>query len=147
MAHFHEIIKKSTTRAAKTEDDYDYPDDLPHVKINRLKSFRAREASELLLIPGEDLMLSSMFCQLYRELRQYNDEKLRISYTHPMDDGQSRTFKIKFEGEGVDDYGGPYREIFQQICEVRFSFVNVRLSFFLFQFDRRVFANKLKECP
>lgn len=33
-----------------------------------------------------------------------------------MDDGQSRTFKIKFEGEGVDDYGGPYREVFQQIC-------------------------------
>ena len=34
-----------------------------------------------------------------------------------MDDGQSRTFKVKFDGEGVDDYGGPYREIFQQICE------------------------------
>jgi hypothetical protein len=115
--HFWEVVKRSVTRPAKTEDDYDYPDDLPHVKINRLKSFRAREASELLLIPGEDLMLSSMFCQLWRELRQHNDEKLRISYTHPMDDGQSRTFKIKFEGEGVDDYGGPYREIFQQICE------------------------------
>ena len=34
-----------------------------------------------------------------------------------MDDGQSRTFKVKFDGEGVDDYGGPYREIFQKICE------------------------------
>jgi len=32
-----------------------------------------------------------------------------------MDDGQCRTFKIKFEGEGVDDYGGPYRELFQQV--------------------------------
>lgn len=117
MSHFWEVLKKTATRPAKTEDDYDYPDDLAHVKINRLKSFRAREASELLKIPGEDLMLSSMFCQMWRELRQHNDEKLRISYTHPMDDGQARTFKIKFEGEGVDDYGGPYREIFQQICE------------------------------
>ena len=35
-----------------------------------------------------------------------------MGYTHPMDDGQERTFKVKFEGEGVDDYGGPYREIF-----------------------------------
>jgi hypothetical protein len=34
-----------------------------------------------------------------------------------MDDGQSRAFKVKFEGEGVDDYGGPYREVFQKICE------------------------------
>ena len=62
-------------------------------------------------------MLSSMFCQLWKELRQHPQEKLRITYTHPMDDGQSRTFKVRFEGEGVDDYGGPYREIFQQICD------------------------------
>ncbi|CAE7431374.1 HERC1 [Symbiodinium microadriaticum] len=34
-----------------------------------------------------------------------------------MDDGQSRTFKVRFEGEGVDDYGGPYREVFQKVCE------------------------------
>jgi HECT-domain (ubiquitin-transferase) len=25
--------------------------------------------------------------------------------------------QVKFEGEGVDDYGGPYREIFQLICD------------------------------
>ncbi|RLN67201.1 hypothetical protein BBJ29_006242 [Phytophthora kernoviae] len=35
-------------------------------------------------------------------------------YSHPMDDGQLRSFKVKFEGEGVDDYGGPYREFFSQ---------------------------------
>jgi hypothetical protein len=40
-----------------------------------------------------------------------------MNYTHPMDDGQSRAFKISFEAEGVDDYGGPYREVFQQICD------------------------------
>ena len=68
-------------------------------------------------IPGDDLFFSSMFCQLWQELRQHQQEKLRNSYTHPMDDGQSRAFKVKFDGEGVDDYGGPYREIFQQICD------------------------------
>ena len=40
-----------------------------------------------------------------------------MGYTHPMDDGQERTFKVKFEGEGVDDYGGPYREFFSQVVE------------------------------
>ena len=116
ICHFLEVLKKTSTKPAKTEDDYDYPENLPHVKINRLKAFRAREASELMHVPGNDLLSFSMFCQLWFELRQYNSERLRISYTHPMDDGQSRTFKIKFEGEGVDDYGGPYREVFQQIC-------------------------------
>ena len=64
------------------------------MKINRFKSFRAREASELLGIPGEDLLASSMFCQLWKELRGVTNEKLRMSYTHPMDDGQARTFKV-----------------------------------------------------
>lgn len=117
LNHFWEVVKKTTTRPAKTEDDYDYPEDLPHLHINRLKSFRAKEASELMNIPGEDLMMSSIFVQMWRELGLFSSERLRISYTHPMDDGQSRTFKIKFDGEGVDDYGGPYREIFQQMCD------------------------------
>lgn len=114
---FWSILNSSALRTAKTEDDYDYPEDLPQIKINRLKSFRAREASEIFSIPGEDLFFSSIFCQLWKELRQFPGEKLRICYAHPMDDGQSRTFKIKFEGEGVDDYGGPYREVLQQVCD------------------------------
>lgn len=117
LTYFWDIVHKSTARTSKTDDDYDYPEDLPQIKINRLKSFRAKEASQLLHIPGEDLILSSIFCQLWKELRAHPSEKLRISYSHPMDDGQSRTFKIKFDAEGVDDYGGPYREIFQQVCD------------------------------
>ena len=116
LRHFAEIVNKSAAKAAKTEDDYDYPDDLPQVKLNRFTSFRAKEASEFLKIPGDDLLFSSLFCQLWQEMRQHSQEKVRICYAHPMDDGQSRTFKVKFEAEGVDDYGGPYREIFQQIC-------------------------------
>ena len=114
---FMECLAKSATKPSKTEDDYDYPDDLPQVRINRIRSFRAREAADLHGVPGEDLVPSSMFHQLWSELRQQPLEKLRISYTHPMDDGQCRAFKIRFDGEGVDDYGGPYREIFQQVFD------------------------------
>ena len=45
-------------------------------------------------IPGDDLLSSSLFCQLWKELRHVTNEKLRMSYTHPMDDGQARTFKV-----------------------------------------------------
>ena len=57
---------------------------------------------------------SSLFGQLFNELHFLRPVSLRMGYTHPMDDGQERTFKVKFEGEGVDDYGGPYREVFAQ---------------------------------
>ena len=33
--------------------------------------------------------------------------------------GQRRAFKVRFLGEGVNDYGGPYRAVFEQ---VRFVF-------------------------
>ena len=29
--------------------------------------------------------------------------------------GQKRAFKVKFQGEGVNDYGGPYRAVFEQV--------------------------------
>jgi len=63
----------------------------------------------------QDRVNLSIFGQLFRELHFLKPTALRMGYTHPMDDGQERTFKVKFEGEGVDDYGGPYREVFAQI--------------------------------
>jgi hypothetical protein len=42
---------------------------------------------------------------------------IRVGYTHPMDDGQQRSFKVRFEGEGADDYGGPFRECFAQMVQ------------------------------
>ena len=63
----------------------------------------------------QDRVNLSLFGQLFRELHFLKPTALRMGYTHPMDDGQERTFKVKFEGEGVDDYGGPYREVFAQI--------------------------------
>lgn len=94
MDNFKATVAHSAARPARTDDDYDYPDDLPTVKINRFKSFRAKEASEILGLSGEDLISASMFCQLWTELKNVPNDKLRMSYSHPMDDGQSRTFKV-----------------------------------------------------
>jgi hypothetical protein len=59
-------------------------------------------------------LFSSLFGQAFEELHFLPLKTLRMVYSHPMDDGQLRSFKVKFEGEGVDDYGGPYREFFSQ---------------------------------
>ena len=68
-----------------------------------------------------------VFVQAFDELHFMEPSALRMAYTHPMDDGQERTFKVKFEGEGVDDYGGPYREVFAQFCsELQVGVIGIR---------------------
>ena len=42
-----------------------------------------------------------MFGQAFDELHFLEPSALRMAYTHPMDDGQERTFKVKFEGRGL----------------------------------------------
>jgi hypothetical protein len=104
------VIDRTTTSTKKADDDYDYPDDLPQVTVNRPKAIAARVRRD-----PEARLAMSLFGQLFSELHFLSLSQLRMGYSHPMDDGQQRTFKVRFEGEGVDDYGGPYREIFTQV--------------------------------
>ena len=106
------MLERTATRAKKAEDDYDYPEDLPQLLLNRPKAAMARDHNDI-----ETRISYSLFGQAFDELHFMDPTTLRMAYTHPMDDGQQRTFKVKFEGEGVDDYGGPYRECFSQFVE------------------------------
>jgi hypothetical protein len=94
--HFSSSLLRSAVRSTRTEDDYDYPDDLPTVSINRFKSFRAKEESEVKGLSGEDFISASMLCQVWSELKNVPIERLRRNYSHPMDDGQARTFKVRY---------------------------------------------------
>ena len=108
---FERGVAESTVRIKKTEDDYDYPETLRIVGLDRTRANDARAA------PAPSMRLdSSIFGQLFAALSGIEPAWLCIRYTHPMDDGQNRTFKVKFLGEGVDDYGGPYREVFSQLA-------------------------------
>ena len=40
------------------------------------------------------------------------DKLFRRSFSHLQDAGQERCFFVEFQGEGVEDYGGPYRAVF-----------------------------------
>ncbi|DBA04539.1 TPA: hypothetical protein N0F65_011087 [Lagenidium giganteum] len=106
---FTSLMEKTANAPKKADDDYDYPEDLPQVMINRPKAASAR-------CHDCDIksLFHSIFGQAFEELHFLPLRTLRMVYSHPMDDGQLRSFKVKFEGEGVDDYGGPYREFFSQ---------------------------------
>lgn len=64
-------------------------------------------------------MRRSVFGQLMSEadLLKWDSMRLRRSYSHIQDAGQKRCFFVKFESEGVDDHGGPYRAVFQLAAE------------------------------
>lgn len=103
------LMEKTANAPKKADDDYDYPDDLPQLLINRPKAATAK------CHPGSlKSLFLSIFGQAFDQLHFLPVKMIRMVYSHPMDDGQLRCFKVKFEGEGVDDYGGPYREFFSQ---------------------------------
>ncbi|RLN82186.1 hypothetical protein BBJ28_00012215 [Nothophytophthora sp. Chile5] len=106
---FTALMNKTANSPKRGDDEYDYPEDLPQLQVNRLKAAAAK------CHPGTtNSLFLSLFGQAFEELHFLPLKTLRMVYSHPMDDGQLRSFKVKFEGEGVDDYGGPYREFFSQ---------------------------------
>lgn len=108
----HQVLQHTITKPKRAEDDYDYPEELPQISLNRHKASLALDR------PATTMRLSnSLIGQAFEELHFLSPTVLRISYSHPMDDGQERCFKVKFDGEGVDDYGGPYRECFTQLFD------------------------------
>ena len=106
------VLERTLTRPKKAEDEYDYPEDLSQLELNRPKAAAARELAD-----PHARVQGSMIGQAFDKLHFQEPTRLRLGYTHPMDDGQQRAFKVKLEGEGVDDYGGPYREVFAQFAQ------------------------------
>ena len=62
-------------------------------------------------------MRQTVFGQLHRDLRAWPAAAFRRSFVCKGHGGQRRAFKVKFMGEGVNDYGGPYRAVFEQVVD------------------------------
>ena len=54
----------------------------------------------------------SVFAQLQSETKSWGGAALRRGYVAKGHGGQKRAFRVKLIGEGVNDYSGPYREVF-----------------------------------
>jgi len=104
-------IKESTTPTAAPPDEYERPDDLREISINRVEARNAEKSKDHLSLP--ERLKVSVFGQLLSSMMSWDDRSLRRAYVHMQDAGQKRAFFVKFTGEGVDDQGGPYRAVFQ----------------------------------
>ena len=66
-------------------------------------------------LPPEARFSQSLFGQLYRKVRGWTSE-YRRNYVFREDKGQGRSFKVQFTGETVQDNGGPYRAVLEQVA-------------------------------
>lgn len=105
-------------------DDFDFPNTMPCLELNRPRAAAAAERARAL--PPARRLVASVFWQAARVLlplaggddslgmgdRAGAGSRLRVAFVHAMDDGQARAFRVRFAGEAADDYSGLYREFF-----------------------------------
>eukprot|EP01035_Chromulina_nebulosa_P017758 gene17758-23358_t len=108
------ILDHTTTLTPLHQDEYEDPREIKSISINRIKA----TVTKLVGVNSVyDRLRQSVFGQLHKELRSWSDGSFRRSYVGKGHGGQKRAFKVKFLGEGVNDYGGPYRAVFEQIID------------------------------
>jgi hypothetical protein len=108
------ILRATTTPTQLPQDEYEDPKELKTVRINCIQAL----AKTLGPIPSASVRLrKSVFGQLYREMRNWSEGHFRRAFVGKGHGGQQRAFKVKFLGEGVNDYGGPYRAVFEKVAE------------------------------
>lgn len=101
------IVEATTTPTSLSHDEYELPREVRTVRVNRLKARKAMDSS------GKNIKReNTVFGQLQTELRGWSGSALRRGYIAKGHGGQKRAFKVKLVGEGVNDYSGPYREVF-----------------------------------
>jgi hypothetical protein len=106
------VLEATTTPTALPEDEYEDPKEIKTITINRVKATK----EHLEAIPNVTQRLrQSVFGQLHREVRNWSHSSFRRAYLMRGHGGQKRAFKVAFQGEGVNDYGGPYREVIEEI--------------------------------
>jgi hypothetical protein len=111
MSVWSYAVKESTIPTAAPADEYERPDDMRELSINRIE---ARHAEKLKDSMGfSEKLRISVFGQLMAGIQPWDERALRRTFKHMQDGGQGRAFFVKFTGEGVDDQGGPYRAVFQ----------------------------------
>jgi len=101
------VMDATATPTPLSHDEYELPREVRTVRVNRLKASRAMASDESSMKKKH-----CVFSQLQREMRGWSGATLRRGFVAKGHGGQKRAFKVKLVGEGVNDYSGPYREVF-----------------------------------
>jgi hypothetical protein len=108
------VLDATTTPTPLPADEYEDPREIKTIKINRIQATTSKLST---IHSATERLKQSVFGQLHKELRSWSNAAFRRSYVGKGHGGQKRAFKVKFVGEGVNDYGGPYRAVFEQVVD------------------------------
>lgn len=111
---FESVLEATATPTPLHQDEYEDPREIKTLRVNRVRATQSRLAT---ITSPIERMRQTVFGQLHRELRAWPSAAFRRSYVGKGHGGQRRAFKVKFMGEGVNDYGGPYRAVFEQVVD------------------------------
>ena len=114
VLHLEAILESTTTPTILHQDEYEDPREIKTLEINRVKATKGVLSN--VSNPLERLK-QTVFGQFHREGRGWSNAAFRRSYLGKGHGGQKRAFKVQFQGEGVNDYGGPYRALFEGIVD------------------------------
>jgi len=110
---WNSVVAATTTPTPLAQDEYEDPADVRSVRITRGPRVQPKALAKL---PSANARLArSIFGQLFTELHSWGDSSLRRAYVGKGHGGQKRAFKVDLLGEGVNDYGGPYRAVFESL--------------------------------
>jgi HECT-domain (ubiquitin-transferase)/Concanavalin A-like lectin/glucanases superfamily/SPRY domain len=112
--HFEPLREATAAYIPATEDEYTDPPCIVRVRLNRTKARRAFAEPD-----DERRRSMSMFVQSFAALGSGSGDSraLRHEFVGLLDNNQKRCFRVELVGEGADDNGGPYREVFSQYVE------------------------------
>lgn len=101
------IVEATTTPTLLSHDEFDLPREIRTVRVNRVRAHGVMTGTD-----NSAKRKYSVLAQLCSETKSWGGATLRRGYVAKGHGGQKRAFKVKFVGEGVNDYSGPYREAF-----------------------------------
>lgn len=109
LSFLDELLQASASPLREPDDDLNLPSALRVVKLSRRLALEAPESAE-----ASERIKKSLFGQLVAALpaRSADMLTLRAQWIQRGHRGQKRAFVVEYLGEGVSDYGGPYREVF-----------------------------------
>ena len=105
--HLQRIIDATMTPTPLSHDEYELPREVRTVRVNRVKARHIMSSTDTAAKKKH-----SVFSQLQNETRGWSGAAFRRGHVAKGHFGQKRAFKVKLVGEGVNDYSGPYREVF-----------------------------------
>ncbi|CAM9945686.1 unnamed protein product, partial [Discosporangium mesarthrocarpum] len=108
------ILAATTTCTPLHHDEFEDPKEVRLIRINRVRATPSRVSC---INNSSERLRHLVFGQLHREMRTWPSSSFRRAYVGKGHGGQRRAFTVKFLGEGVNDYGGPYRAVFEQVVD------------------------------